>query len=133
MRVKRSIDIYDDDNILNYINEEGVFIGNPNYTYSKVPIKQIENTIIDKAIIHMIPTHDTTDEEGSLTGYCDSLFFRIVVYNTDTMEYCTLENRDAINFHIKTETRIFKDLSTMIICKEPCRIGFSQAVSVYDV
>jgi hypothetical protein len=47
------------------------------------------------------------------------------------MEYYSLNNRDAINIEVPTETRIFKDLSTMIICRKPCKISLGQAVFVY--
>jgi hypothetical protein len=132
MKVEKSIEIYDNNEIFSNINEDGIFTGNSDNKYTKLDsTKNIENKVINRAIIHMIPTHDTTSEEGNLYGYCDALFFKIVVYNTDTMEYYSLNNRDAVNIEVPTETRIFKDLSTMIICRKPCKIDFGQAVFVY--
>lgn len=133
MKIEKSIEIYDDNNIFSNINEEGIFTGNSDNKYTKLDSsKDIEGKIINRAIIHMSPMHDTTSEEGSLYGYCDALFFKIVIYNTDTMEYYSLNNRDAVNIEVPTETRIFKDLSTMIICRKPCKISLGQAVFVYS-
>lgn len=104
------------------------YIGNVPYKYKKVD--KLWSGKIKECIIHMYPKEDTLNGNGELCGYCDSLFFDMVIYNEDTMEYYVLNNRDALNINVKTETRIFKDLSTMIICREPAMFNVHQDVTI---
>lgn len=99
-------------------NEEGIFLGDTSVKYRQTN-KLWEDTI-NRCVIHLIPVEDTIDEEGHCHGFVDSLLCKAIIYNIPKMEYYILENVDSVNLNIPTQTRIFKDLSTVIICDRPC-------------
>lgn len=78
-------------------------------------------------VIHMYALKDTTDKDGTLLGYDDSLFFKAVVYNEDKKEYYVtngrpLDNINSLHYNVGFEIRMFKDQSMMLIIQEPVEV-----------
>lgn len=129
MEINKNIKLYGNSNELIH---NDFFKGNKGFEYKLV--KDCTNNIINHCIIHMYPYSDTYDESGELNGYADSLFFKAVVYNLDTMECCILTKKDAIEIDgIKTKIRIFKDMSTLIEFYEPIYVNkFGQCFEILN-
>lgn len=97
--------------------------------------KKVDRLWEDKftCVIHLYPFKDTTDDEGDLLGFDDSLFFKAVIYNEDINEYYITTGRpiDNIgsrgNMGIKFQVRMFKDMSTMFIFED--KVFVSQVCS----
>lgn len=87
-------------------------------------------------VVHLYPLADTREPDGSLAGYYDALFLRVVVYDTVAMTRHTIDNRDSLDFvpgvHIK-QVRVFKDLSTMIVIMGPVSFRWNQGVTIAPV
>jgi len=100
------------------------------YTETDDPINKIE----ERAIIHLYPKEDTYDENGGLNGYTDALFFEGVIYDTKNMIfYRSKRKHDAVRSAVPTETRAFKDLSTMIIIDGGVTINYLQEINVHKL
>jgi len=97
---------------------------------------------INKCLIHLYPKCDTYEidnidnESGyDLCGYLDSLLFNVIIYDGDLMEYHMIGVKDNIQISkVKSQTRIFKDLSTMIYFKQPVYIQiYSQTIEIIPI
>ena len=100
-----------------------------------------------KVVIHPdalgIPCFRNIWDNNKDKDYVRNIISYIVLKNKYDSPYVQSMDADEAEKKLKTElfhdpeykltADSFKDLSTMIICKEPCRIGFGQAVSVYDI
>ena len=72
---------------------------------------------------------------GYPNGYSDSRFFKLVGYNSISMEYRNLGRHDGLSFKDICEVdivRIFADGSTLIRFKEPILLSLTQDVGVYN-
>jgi len=93
------------------------------------PIKEIES----RCVLHLYPNHDTMiDEIDEITGYIDALFCELHVYDVQNRKVYKHKYCDGVitNGVLNQSTRIFKDLSTMIIIEEPVKISYYTAVEV---
>lgn len=113
----------------NYLNraskdEDGYYNMFDNTKYTKVE-RLWDDTF--SCVIHMYPLKDTTDEEGTLLGYDDSLFFKAVIYNEDKKEYYVTNGRPLDNINswgcdAGFQIRMFKDQSMMLILQRPVEV-----------
>lgn len=91
--------------------------------YVKNEYKEIEKYVpVKELLIHMYPESDTWMEDGEWwSGYMDSLFMTIKVYDPENKTVFIMKGRDMIDLtgfegHSST-IKMFKDKSTMITLK----------------
>lgn len=85
-----------------------------------------------RALIHMYPYEDTMiNGANNLNGFIDAYLCEVHVYDVVNKTVYKYKYSDEINFDVKCSTRIFKDLSTMIIIDEPIDIMYGSAIFVY--
>lgn len=97
--------------------------------FNNIKYTKVERLWADafSCVIHMYPSKDTTDEEGALLGYDDSLFFKAIIYNEDKHEYYVtngrlLDNINSFGSNVDFEIRMFKDQSMMLILQRPVEV-----------
>lgn len=102
------------------------------YGYEKVDhIEEVDK----KCVIHMRPRKDTyeSDKNDELYGYSDAVIFDIEIYDVENKKYCLVKHFDNIDIiDVDTQIRYFKDLSTMIICRNVTLYGLTNTLSVYN-
>ncbi len=104
--------------------------------YTEIDNPQLSDRIdlTHGAIIHMYPVGDTTNKHGEKIGYCDSIFFKIKIYDTHARTVITSKDRfDAIEITQSSDIRIFKDGSTLITLRRPIKISLTQAILVENL
>lgn len=93
------------------------------YGYTEVSKNEVKSK---RSIVHMIPKIDSylSDDENDLIGYCDTILCEIKVFDLDNLTYYKEERLfDSISIKdVKSESRIYKDLSTMYIFNDPIKI-----------
>jgi hypothetical protein len=93
-----------------------------------------DETIIKNPIIHMYAEEDTYDDDGTLNGYIDSLFFKADIYDpSNGIKYSGKGLHDSISFYDINpwQVRIFKDGSTMVLFHGECTIGRLTTLCIY--
>jgi len=93
------------------------------------PIRYIDK----KCVLHLYPKEDTMiDGKDNLTGYMDSMICELYVFDVGERKAYHCKFCDAVNVRgvLTQQTKIFKDLSTMIVIDEPVNINYYTAVEV---
>lgn len=97
------------------------------------PITEINR----KCVLHLYPKEDTVIEgednlKGNLKGFIDSMLCELHVYDVGNGKVYKHRYCDGlfINGVLSQSTRIFKDLSTMVIISEPVDISYYTSVEV---
>lgn len=111
------------------ITEEGISLIKDTFKgYKKV---ELINKISGRCIIHLYPKEDTIDEHSdNLNGYIDAVLFEAKIYDCRNLEYCTVRDRDSVYSSVPYETRIFKDLSTMLIFDGGVKIEYFTDINI---
>lgn len=112
-------------------NDSLQLIKDVNSMYKEVdkPIEYVNG----RCIIHLYPMKDTMlDGEDNLTGYMDAMLFKIVVCDVDKRIKYTREYVDSVSADFGYGTRIFKDLSTMMIFDKSCEISYGSTTFIYE-
>ncbi|WP_029517984.1 hypothetical protein [Paenibacillus polymyxa] len=86
--------------------------------------------IMNRCVIHIYPHEDTSSEDGVLNGYTDALNFKVHIYDTGNNTVYKTKFHDQIDSNLPCRTRIFKDLSTMIIYDKPVRFLMGKSILV---
>ena len=84
-----------------------------------------------RCIIHIYPKKDTYEEDGELYGYCDALLCDIHIYDCDNKLFYKTQNHDSVYLDVPSGTRIFKDLSTMLIIDGGVTLSYGTGLSIY--
>lgn len=90
---------------------------------------------LDKCVIHLYPIKDTYDENGNLSGYADSLFFRADIYDIVNFKKYSHEYHDSILFMNDTPhpiIKIFKDGSTILHFEQGIGLTFFTSISIWN-
>jgi len=93
------------------------------------PIEEIQG----RCIIHIYPKHDTYNIEGELNGYIDAILCDMHIYDLNNKVVYKTRYHDSILLNVPCETRIFKDLSTMLIIDGGVEIVYGTGLSVYKL
>lgn len=91
------------------------------------PIEEIKG----RCIIHIYPKRDTYEENGELSGFCDALLCEMHVYDCKNKLVYKTQNHDSVYLGVPSETRIFKDLSTMLVIDGGVQLLYCTGLSVY--
>ena len=81
-----------------------------------------------RSIIHIYPKKDTY---GELYGYCDALLCEMHIYDCEKQLVYKTNNHDSVYLDVPSGTRIFKDLSTMLIIDGGITISYGTGLSIY--
>lgn len=84
-----------------------------------------------RCIIHIYPKQDTYEEDGALYGFCDALLCEMHIYDCEKQLVYKTNNHDSVYLDVPCGTRIFKDLSTMLIIDSGITISYGTGLSVY--
>ena len=95
-----------------------------------IEIEDMPKQITGRCIFHMYPYQDTTDENGGLVGYQDAILFNLHIYDIDNMTVWKTSNKDSLDIDVPCKTRIFKDLSTMVVIDGGVKLHSFQAFEV---
>jgi len=88
----------------------------------------------DGFIVHLKPKKDTYNEGGTLDGFIDSLIFDATFYYPNRKEYfATTGDEVEIQRGLNTSTRIFKDGSTLIWCRQPAKAALFQSIRIKPI
>jgi len=90
-------------------------------------------TLMEFDIFHLYDTGEECIKDNS--GYHDSRHFRLVGFNTETMEKCELGRHDGLesfsdDLCIRL-VRVYSDGSFFIRLSRPTKVQLSQAVTLY--
>jgi len=85
----------------------------------------------DGFIVHLQAKEDTYTEDGELHGFADSLIFQAIFFYPKRKKYFTTTG-DSVDVAsgLETSTRIFKDGSTLIWCRDPAKAKLYQAIEI---
>ncbi len=104
----------------------------PKYDVQKTFDKYTINDDLDEAdIFHLYDTGKECMEDNS--GYHDARHFKLVAFNSETMEKCDCGIHDGIeniSNPILKLVRIYADGSTLIAFNEPVKFRLSQCVFI---
>ena len=82
-----------------------------------------------RTLIHIYPKSDTiNDNDGHSSGFYDAINCEVHIYNTDNMTVFKTKHHDQIELEVPCRTRIFKDLSTMLLIDCPVTFGNCQSL-----
>lgn len=103
------------------------------YNIEKVFNRYVEVEALDKAdIFHLYDTGRECKIDNS--GYWDSRHFRLMIFNTKTMEKCDMGIHDGLSIEDGVQlklTRIFADGSTLLRFSKPANIINGQSVTLW--
>lgn len=97
------------------------------YKEVKKPIEEIKG----RCIIHIYPKKDTYEEDGELYGYYDALLCEMHIYDCNNEIVYKTKYHDSIYLDVPIGTRIFKDLSTMLVIDGGIILSYGTGLSVY--
>ena len=106
----------------------------PTYDVNKIFNCYKENEQLEAAnIFHIYDTGEECAVDNS--GYHDSRHFRLVVFNTQTLEKRDLGLHDGIqnlsNNTILDKIRVYADGSFIVVLKRPVKLSIHQDVALY--
>ena len=119
------------------IKELRVLIEQESVDYLKEVFKEYKEVdkplyeIKGRCIIHIYPKKDTYEEDGELYGYCDALLCEMHIYDCNNELVYKTQNHDSVYLDVPSGTRIFKDLSTMLIIDGGITISYGTGLSIY--
>ena len=94
----------------------------------------VPNEFVGDTLVHLYPAHDTVANDGTLNGYYQNRFFKMVVFDLKSMTKYTLDGfYDAIftdNVKIENVT-IFKDGATCLKISGGAKFLSGQACTFY--
>lgn len=93
------------------------------------PIEEIKG----RCIIHIYPVEDTYNSKGELRGYCDAILCDMHVYDCKNEIVYKTNNHDSVSINAPCQTRIFKDLSTMLIIDGGVQLMYCTTLSVHEL
>lgn len=106
----------------------------PTYDVAKIFNSYKENEQLEAAdIFHIYDTGKECIVDNS--GYHDSRHFRLVVFNTQTVEKCDLGIHDGIqnlsNNVALDKIRVYADGSFIVVLKQPVKLSIHQSIMLY--
>ena len=95
-------------------------------------VDTLPSILYGKTIFHIYPKRDTLNR-GISRGFEDAIESKVIIYNSDMIKHIKYQSKrlhDEVASNVNVRTRIFKDLSTMLIINEPIKVELGQSIKI---
>jgi len=96
-------------------------------------VDNLASILYGKTIFHIYPKRDTLTNAGHSRGFVDAIESKVVIYNSQENKKIKYESKrlhDEVASNVPIRTRIFKDLSTMLIIECPIYVELNQNINI---